>query len=183
MKIRDRIKTLRRVQASELKPNPRNWRLHPDRQQEALRGLLAEIGYIDALLARELPDGTLELIDGHLRAETTPHEQVPVLVVDLSEEESTLALATLDPLSALAEPDHAQLDGLLAETRTENSAVRQMLDDLEKPTDQSVESPLPRDTLVPDSFQVVVDCADERQQRDLYERLTTEGWNCKVFTL
>ena len=34
---------------------------------EAVRGVLAEIGYADALLARELPDGSLQLIDGHLR--------------------------------------------------------------------------------------------------------------------
>src|SRR5262249_54477850 len=32
----------------------------------------AELGYCDAVLARELPDGTLELIDGHLRCSTTP---------------------------------------------------------------------------------------------------------------
>jgi hypothetical protein len=29
MQIRDRIKELRRVKASELRPNPRNWRTHP----------------------------------------------------------------------------------------------------------------------------------------------------------
>src|SRR4029079_15258456 len=72
MHIRDRIKELRRVRAADLRPNPRNWRVHPPAQQDALRYLLAEVGYADALLARELDDGTLLLIDGHLRAETTP---------------------------------------------------------------------------------------------------------------
>jgi hypothetical protein len=28
MKIKDRIKDFRRVKASELKPNPKNWRKH-----------------------------------------------------------------------------------------------------------------------------------------------------------
>src|SRR3972149_5815743 len=79
MQIRDRIKELRRVRASDLKPNPRNWRTHPSGQQDALRGVLAEVGYADALLARELADGTLMLIDGHLRAEPTPDAVVPVL--------------------------------------------------------------------------------------------------------
>jgi len=65
MKIRDRIKELRRVKASELLRNPRNWRTHPAAQARALRGLLNEIGYADALIARELPDGQLQLIDGH----------------------------------------------------------------------------------------------------------------------
>ena len=70
--IRDRIKELRRVSAGELVPKLRNWRRHPARQAAALRGLLEEIGYADALLARQLPDGHLMLIEGHLRAETTP---------------------------------------------------------------------------------------------------------------
>ena len=45
MRIRDRIKELRRVKASDLLPNPKNWRTHPVAQQDALKGLLAEIGY------------------------------------------------------------------------------------------------------------------------------------------
>ena len=45
MQIRDRIVELRRVRAKDLIPHPRNWRTHPKRQQEALRGILAEVGY------------------------------------------------------------------------------------------------------------------------------------------
>ena len=44
MTIRDRIIDFRRVKASELRPSPHNWRSHPKGQQEALRGVLAEIG-------------------------------------------------------------------------------------------------------------------------------------------
>jgi len=88
MQIRDRIKELRRVKAATLRPHPRNWRPHPPAPRDALRGMLAEIGYADALLARELPDGSLELIDGHLRAETTPESDVPVLVLDLEPSEA-----------------------------------------------------------------------------------------------
>jgi hypothetical protein len=54
--------------ARELLPNPHNWRRHPHKQATALHGILAEIGFADAVLARETPDG-LMLIDGHLRAE------------------------------------------------------------------------------------------------------------------
>ncbi len=99
MKIRDRIKELRRVKASELFASPRNWRTHPQAQQDALRGVLAEVGYADALLARELPDGGLELIDGHLRAETTPDQEVPVLVLDVDQDEANKLLTVLDPLA------------------------------------------------------------------------------------
>jgi hypothetical protein len=53
MNIRDRIKELRRVRAGDLRPHPKNWPTHPDEQQNALRGILAEVGYVDALMVRE----------------------------------------------------------------------------------------------------------------------------------
>ena len=102
MQIRDRIKDLRRVRAGDLVPNPRNWRTHPKPQQDALRGILAEIGYADAILARELPDGRLEIVDGHLRAETLPNETIPVLVLDVDQDEANKLLTMLDPLAGMA---------------------------------------------------------------------------------
>ena len=83
--IRDRIKELRRVRAGDLRASPKNWRTHPQRQIAALQGALREIGYADALLAREFPDGSLELIDGHARRSLDPDQVVPVLVTDLDE--------------------------------------------------------------------------------------------------
>ena len=122
MQIRDRIKELRRVPASELLPNPKNWRTHPVAQQDALRGVLAEVGYAEALIARETPEG-LMLVDGHLRAETTPDSEVPVLVLDIDEAEADLMLATLDPLAAMAGRDEERLAELLATVSSENEAV------------------------------------------------------------
>jgi hypothetical protein len=114
MEFRDRIKELRRVRAGDLIPHPKNWRTHPPAQRDALRGILAEIGYADALLAREIPEG-LQTIDGHMRAEETPDQEVPVLVLDLTEEEAEKLLATLDPIAAMAEANQPALDALLAD--------------------------------------------------------------------
>ena len=123
MRLRDRIKSLRRVKADQLRPNPRNWRVHPEAQQNALRGVLAEIGIADAILARELPDGSLEIVDGHLRADLDPTVKWPVLVLDVTEEEAALLLATVDPLAAMAETDDEQLASLLAEIKTNNETL------------------------------------------------------------
>jgi hypothetical protein len=130
VEIRDRIRELRRVRAGDLRPSPRNWRTHPRQQRDALQGVLSEIGYADALLARELSDGSLELIDGHLRAETTPDTEVPVLVTDLDEHEAAKLLATLDPLAAMAEADPGKLDALLRDVQTSSEALASMLEDL-----------------------------------------------------
>src|SRR5262245_2519353 len=100
--IRDRIVELRRVPASSLLPSPHNWRTHSQAQQDALQGVLDEVGYADALIAREREDGALELIDGHLRKDTTPDAVVPVLVLDVTADEADKLLLTLDPLAAMA---------------------------------------------------------------------------------
>lgn len=60
MQIRNRIKELRHVRAGDLRPHPKNWRKHPEAQQNALRGILAEVGFVDALMVRELPDSSLQ---------------------------------------------------------------------------------------------------------------------------
>lgn len=131
MKIRDRIKEFRRVKASEILPNPKNWRTHPKAQKEALQGLLAEIGFAGAVLARETPHG-LMLIDGHLRTETAVDAEIPVLILDVDEKEANKILATFDPISAMADSDAAALDALLRDVETSNEAVANMLDELAK---------------------------------------------------
>src|ERR1700681_1053607 len=130
MMIRDRIRELRRVRAKDLLANPKNWRVHPKPQAAALRGLLAEVGYADALLARELPDGRLQLIDGHLRAETMPDEEAPVLILNLNEEEAARLLLTLDPLATMAMADSERLSALLDSVRTNDPAIQALLDNL-----------------------------------------------------
>ena len=75
--------------------------------------MLERIGYVDAVIARETPDG-LMLIDGHLRTDLTTDAEIPVLVVDLDEAEAGEVLATLDPLAAMAETDTKALQSLVS---------------------------------------------------------------------
>jgi hypothetical protein len=187
MEIRDRIKELRRVPARELRPNPRNWRTHPESQRDALRGVLADIGYADALLARELDDQSLELVDGHLRAETTPDAMVPVLVLDVTQEEADKILLTLDPLAALAGTDQQRLDDLLSTTKFSSPQLEQMLDELareaaaaQRELEASCER---REVSIPETWQVVVECESEEQQQAVYERMRGEGYRCRVLVL
>jgi hypothetical protein len=121
MDFRDRIVELIRVPASELGRNSLNWRVHPKAQKDALSGVLADIGFVGALIARRLEDGSLELLDGHLRAEVSGDELVPVLVVDLDEDEANKVLATFDPLSAMAERDKSALRSLILSIRQDES--------------------------------------------------------------
>lgn len=173
--------------ASQLRRNPKNWRTHPAHQREALQGVLDEVGYAGALIARELEDGALELIDGHLRADATPDVSVPVLVLDVTAAEADKLLATLDPLAALAETDRERWNALVAEIETGNSAVQDVLDRMsaegdarELPTAGAADD---CQATVGDLFQVIVECPSEESQQSLYERLRGEGFECRLLIL
>jgi hypothetical protein len=86
----------------QLVANPLNWRTHPGPQRDALRGSLAEVGWVQQVLVNQR---TGHVVDGHARVEEALSRQeatVPVLYVDLSPEEEALVLATLDPIGAMA---------------------------------------------------------------------------------
>ena len=184
MKIRDRIKELRRVPAAELRPNPRNWRTHSAAQRDALQGILAEVGYAGALLARELPDGSLELIDGHLRAVTTPDMPVPVLVLDVSEDEANKILATHDPLTAMAGVDRDALRSLLDDVQVQSESLQTMLADLlPKASALTDDESTAAEAEIPRIFQVIVECSDEAEQQAVYEQLVAEDHKCRLLTL
>lgn len=128
---RDRIIDFVQIRAGDLVPNPRNWRTHPEGQRRGLEQLLEQVGSVDVLKAVRLPDGRLQLVDGHLRAEIRAEEQVRVAVLDLTQEEADLVLATFDPVSAMAGADLDVLRGLLDDVRLEvPSEVLEQLDAL-----------------------------------------------------
>lgn len=184
MKIRDRIKEFRRVPAGDLLPNPRNWRTHPTAQRDALKGVLSEVGMADAVLARELPDGSLMLVDGHLRTETAGDALLPVLVLDVNEAEADKLLATFDPLSAMAEIDTERLDELIRDLDTGNDAIRDLLAELAAqagivPPDEAEAEEQPK---LKTGFEIVVTCDNEQQQQQVFDNLTAEGLKCRVLT-
>jgi hypothetical protein len=135
----DRIKELRRVRAGDLIASPDNWREHPTHQQEALHKMLAGIGYADAVLARETDDG-LQIIDGHLRASLDANQMVPVLVLDVDEEEARVLLLTLDPLASMASTNRDALGDLLDVVDVPDEYLENLLYELS--TDPSTD-PLP----------------------------------------
>jgi len=53
---------------------------------------------------------------------------VPVLVLDVTEDEADKILLTFDPISAMAQADKAQLEALLASSRFEDKAIAEMLE-------------------------------------------------------
>jgi hypothetical protein len=124
----DRPERLRRivghadVLASELKAHPLNFRVHPDTQRAAVAEAIDRLGWIKAVLVNR---STGRILDGHLRVEdaAAKGQTVPVDYVELTEAEERLALASLDPLTALAVEDADKLAELVAAMELESDSA------------------------------------------------------------
>jgi len=130
---RNRILGHDTVSPDLLLANPRNWRLHPQHQQDALRGVLNEVGWVSEVTVNQR---TGFVLDGHLRvalAVSRREASVPVRYVDLADDEERLVLATLDPIGAMAEQDVDQLGPLLAGLEPADAAVAKLLRELAPP--------------------------------------------------
>lgn len=111
----------------ELIPNPRNWRTHPSHQANALSGVMKEVGVVQNVIFNVR---TGRLVDGHLRVELAIKENqrsIPVTLVDLSESEEALILATIDPIAAQAGTDSEKLEELLASVKTDDESINQLI--------------------------------------------------------
>ena len=97
----------------QLLANPKNWRIHPKHQEDGLASVLDSVGWVQSVTVNRT---TGFVVDGHLRvslAISRGEPTIPVSYVELSESEEALVLATLDPLSAMANSDDAALMELL----------------------------------------------------------------------
>jgi hypothetical protein len=180
---RNRIKRHVRVRAGDLVPHELNPRLHPDAQRAALAALYAAVGFARSLLAYELPDGRLKLIDGHLRAEMSPDMEVDVEVLDVSDAEARTLLLSIDPLAQLAGYDQAVLDRLRHVTDTTSDALANLWESLSQgraATEEDLAEARERPKVIPEQYLVLVECEDEREQAALLERFKAEGLKCKA---
>ena len=179
---RIRIREHRRVFARDLVAHPLNPRIHPDFQRSALKGILHEIGFARSLLAFELPDGKLQLIDGHLRKELLDDQEVIVEILDVTPAEANALLLSLDPLAGLARQDNNTLDQLRRLATTSSEAVQQLWDTIglaANQTAKALKTAGEKMDSLPRQFLVLVTCETEEQQSDLLSELQSRGLNCK----
>ena len=116
---------------AEITPHDLNWRRHPAQQRAALAGVLDEVGWVQDVIVNRT---TGRLVDGHLRVAVALERgeaSVPVVYVELSDDEERLVLATLDPIGSLAETDAAALSALLADMAPTADGLADLLGSLQ----------------------------------------------------
>lgn len=171
--FRNRIVGQGTEKPDQLLANPANWRIHPQRQQEALEGSLSQVGWVQQIIVNKV---TGHVVDGHARVALALRQdeaEVPVLYVELSEEEERLILATLDPIAAMAGTDREQLGALLEELEVGADAgladlLEELRDEATLPEDGGRDDPEGEGRGLGDgvviAYQLVFDSEDQQQR-------------------
>jgi ParB-like chromosome segregation protein Spo0J len=170
--------------AGQFIANPGNWRIHPKAQRDALTGILGDVGWVQSVIVNKT---TGNVVDGHARIEEAlklgDETPVPFVEVELSEEEEQKILLTLDPISALAAADKANLQALMDSASFDSPALNQMLADL------AADAGLIMDNIadeshaneeIPSQWAIMIECSSEEEQKELLDRLVQEGVKCKA---
>lgn len=178
--IKTRIVGEADVPADELKDHPLNWRRHPANQRAALEGALDEIGWIQRVIVNQR---TGHILDGHLRAEAAraAGETVPVLYVELSEDEERIVLASVDPVALMAGIDLDKHRELIDQVETDNEALAELLRAAAAPDEETIEKPA--EDNYREQFGLIVECADYDDQQRALKRLQAAGYTAKAITV
>ncbi|MBX9677512.1 MAG: hypothetical protein K2X38_02030 [Gemmataceae bacterium] len=177
---RNRIVRHARVAAKDLVPHELNPRTHSEVQRQALQALYDDIGFARSLLAYELPDGRLKLIDGHLRRDMSPEMMVEVEVLDVNDAEARALLLAIDPLAQLAGYDSATLDALRTQAEADFASVKSLWKVLEEASVRTKKQIKDGADALPPLFFVLIECADEDEQLELLKRFQGEGLKCQA---
>jgi hypothetical protein len=100
-------------------------------QKEAVAASLRELGWIAPVIENKR---TGHLIDGHERVAgkhfQNGDEDVPYVLVDLSEQKEHLALTIFDPIGAMADTDREVLSALMDDVKTSEAALQGLIEDM-----------------------------------------------------
>jgi hypothetical protein len=163
--------------ASEFNFNPLNYRRHPEDQRAAVRKMLGMVGWVTEVIENRR---TGNLIDGQARIEEAlrqdPAQLIPFTEVDLTLEEEKAVLASLDPMTGMAEHDAETLQQLLDETIAALPDLQELLTSLHTiDVEEEADEPKSRTAVFTEHIRLVIECKSRRQQTKLLKRFEEEG--------
>ncbi len=176
------------VAIDELKLDPQNARTHDESNVQAIVGSLKRFGQVKPIVVHA-QTGVIEAGNGTFRAaEQLGWTHLAAVRVD-HDRGAALGFAIADNRTAeLAGWDDALLAELLPELETDDAQLYAdlLLADLaaeEEAEEEAEEGGGGEGQQVPDTYQVLVDCGDQQDQKQLYEKLKREGRTCRLLTI
>lgn len=187
------------VEIEKVVPNPRNPNTHPDKQVALLAKIIKAQGWRNPIVVSKRSGF---VVKGHCRLEAAlalGAETVPVDYQDYANEAEEWADMIADNrVAELAEQDDDVLKGLLEELSAQDidldltgftaPDISSLLEEGQaqggKPeANDEPELGKTEDLAVENQFGVIVMCATEKEQEDTFNKLTGEGYSCKVVTV
>jgi len=171
------------VPIGELKPDPRNARTHDERNLQAIVRSLQQFGQLKPIVVNrttgiiEAGNATFEAAGRlgwtHLAAVRVEHDPA-----------AAHGFAIADNRTAeLADWDDAILEDLLSGLQDEAPDLYDdlLLDELRQNTELEDDSPEVNE--IPAKYQVIVNCKDEPDQREFFDRMEAEGRDVTLLTM
>lgn len=166
------------VKLSEIKPYKGNAKTHPKEQVEQIKKSIQELGFND-------PIGIWhdEIVEGHGRymaAQELGLDTVPVIRLDgLTDEQRRAYTLIHNKLTMNSDFDFdilsAELDDIF-DIDMSDFGFDLSLDDKESQKER-------KEALYKESISVVIDCKSEDEAEEIFEKLTSEGYECRISTL
>jgi site-specific DNA-methyltransferase (adenine-specific) len=173
--------TIETVSIDSLSADPANARKHGQRNLDTIAASLRRFGQQKPIVVDS--HGVVRAGNGQLAAaKLLGWTEIRVVRSDLPPTELTAFAIADNRTGELAEWDTEVLAGLLSDSDLGDVGF----------TDEEMEKFIGKmgageDSLgeaeIHESFEVVAECRDEEQQKQLYERLRSEGYSCRLFTL
>jgi len=168
-------------------PYARNARTHSDEQVAQIAASIKEWGWTTPVLV----DETGQIIAGHGRvmaARKLGIEEIPVMVASGWTEAQRRAYVLADNKIALNSGWDMDL------LKVELQDIGEMSFDLDKIgfsveemtsffVETENENNIPEQKELKNTFEVAIECENEMQQEDIFNRLTQEGYKCRVLTI
>jgi ParB-like chromosome segregation protein Spo0J len=173
------------IPRSQIKNAPYNPRTITSENRAKLEQSLREFGLVEPLVWNKR---TGNLVGGHQRlsmldqlSETGADYSVTVAAVDLDEDREKALNVILNAPQAQGRYEDAALAALVAEINSFD--LGSFLGEAEKKTEAKLKKLKSKKITVDASFEIVVKCADEKDQREKFDYLTGLGYECRVLTL
>jgi len=127
-----KVKEMKIVDIDEIKPHDKNWKSHPVKQKRMIRESMREVGFITPLIVNKR---TMRILDGHLRyeyARILGLKEVPVVFIDVDEEQEKKILLFLDTVSQESSTDEERWLALSRELEISSVEISNLIKQYEQ---------------------------------------------------
>jgi len=174
---RDIVEDLR-----ELKRDGDNPNVTTVKQKEQIWRSLKKYGWVYPVVTNK--DGVFA--DGEQRVDVCLcHKEFfgPVLRLPVEDVDRRLLRQVLNKLKGKHRRDADQEEYTKIIEAGEDEELKQLLQAIGEPVPELLQSHEPRTEMIPETFEIIIECDDEEHQKNTYEKLRGQGYKCRVLIL